>query len=186
MTRYFVPLILTILFISGCGTEKETSSGKEKPAQNNLYANGKSVTWHSFNEGLSLARKQEKQIIIDFYADWCKWCKVMEEKTFSHPEVQKRLARDFICVKIYTDRPREEPIQYKGREYTATQFSTAVGVRGLPTLLFMESDGDLITTIPGFIDKEIFLPLLSYMKDKCYLKKITLNEYMEGNTDCTE
>jgi thioredoxin-related protein len=186
MFRYILPIILIILFIPGCGTEKGTSSEKDEQVTDSLKTTGESVTWHSFNEGLKLARQQDKQIIIDFYADWCKWCKVMEEKTFSDPEVEKRLSEHFICIKIYTDRPMKEPIRYMGREYTADQFSAAVGVRGLPTLLFMESDGDLITTIPGFIDKDIFLPLLSYMNKKCYLKKITLNEYMEGNTDCTK
>ena len=44
---------------------------------------GLNLKWHSFDEGSTKAKAEGKQILIDIYTDWCHWCKVMDEKTYS-------------------------------------------------------------------------------------------------------
>ena len=46
------------------------------------------------------AQEQNKPIFIDFSTDWCGWCKVMDNKTFSDPEVIKFMNDNFICLKV--------------------------------------------------------------------------------------
>lgn len=137
----------------------------------------KEVTWYSFNEGIKIASQKKKPVIIDFYADWCMWCKVMEQKTFSNAEVQRKLARNYVSIRI--DMEKNESISYNGKTYTPQQFSSMVGVEGLPTIIFMDRNGKFVTRIPGFVKTDIFNVLLDYMVEECYSKQVTFKEYMK-------
>ena len=41
---------------------------------------------------LAQAKSQGRPVILDYYADWCTACIEMEHETFSHGDVQQRLA----------------------------------------------------------------------------------------------
>ncbi|MFW6366978.1 MAG: thioredoxin family protein, partial [Spirochaetota bacterium] len=53
------------------------------------------LAWNDFDAGLKKSRASGKPMIVDFYADWCSWCKVMDEKTFSNPGIRKILKDKF-------------------------------------------------------------------------------------------
>ena len=137
------------------------------------------VTWYSFDKGYDIARQKRKPVVIDFYADWCMWCKVMDEKTFSDPEVQKKMARDYVAIRI--DMQKSGKITYNGTDYPTQEFAGMLGVEGLPTLVFMDKKGKFVTRIPGFVKPDIFKVLLDYMEEECYSKQVTFKEYMKDN-----
>ncbi len=141
-----------------------------------------SVKWYGFDDGIKKAREQKKPVLIDFYADWCGWCKVMDKSTFSHPDVMKKLRRDFIAVRI--DVERGGPIHFKDRTFSPKQFAGAMGISGLPTVVFMDKNGELITRIPGNIKPDVFLPLLGYIRQECYRSSVSFQDYMKGKANC--
>ncbi len=143
-------------------------------------AGGESPRWYSFNEGMDRAKKLKKPILIDFYADWCHWCKVMDRKTFSHQAVSAYLNNNFIAVRIHTDKPNQT-ISYRSRNYSPREFLSFLGGRGLPALVFMTKEGELITRIPGFVEKEVFFPLLTYIKKECYRKTVPFDKKYISN-----
>jgi len=49
------------------------------------------------------AKKEHKLVILDLEAVWCHWCHVMEEKTYSRPDVIKAISTSFIAVKANQD-----------------------------------------------------------------------------------
>ncbi len=139
------------------------------------------IKWYDFNLGFTAVKNSKKPAVIDFYADWCIWCKTMDKETFANPAVEKKLNRDYIAIRINVE--KNETILYENKTYTAQEFAAYCGVEGLPTLVFMDKEGKLVTRIPGYIKADVFLSLLDYMKDECYKKKVSFHEYRQQK-DC--
>jgi thioredoxin-related protein len=139
--------------------------------------------WVGFDQGFALSQKLGKPMLIDFYTDWCHWCKVMDEKTFNNPKVKAFLKAHFIAVRIQAE-DKNAHLTYKGKKYNHVEFSKAAGVRGYPSLAFLDKKGELITIIPGYVPAETFLPILKYIRKECYLKKISFDDFLKKQDEC--
>jgi cytochrome c biogenesis protein CcdA len=62
----------------------------------------------SLDAGLARALEDNKPVLIDFWATWCKNCLVMNETTFKDPAVLERLD-DYVKVKYQAEQPDESP-----------------------------------------------------------------------------
>ncbi len=156
----------------------------EKGAGEGEQAGYTSVQWVSYNEGVALAKKEKKPVLIDFYANWCKWCRVMDQNVFPLPEVASILNDEFVCVRVYTDRGQDQKINFQGHSFSVNEFTMALGVSGLPTLVFMDSEENLITKIPGYTKEDLLVPVLNYVKKRCYNQQVDINDYIQGRVDC--
>jgi len=142
------------------------------------------LKWYSFNEGMTKALAEGKPLIVDFYADWCSWCKVMDKETFSNKEVSAIMSGKFILVRI--DVEGDQKITYKNREFTAKQFQMFMQVTGLPTVAFFDKKGELVTLLPGYIPAADFKTVLGYIHSECYTSEITYKEYVESHGKCAK
>jgi len=133
-----------------------------------LFAGG-GVKWHSFDEGLVKAKKENKFVLVDFYTDWCGWCKKMDSDTYANSEVIKYLDSHFILVKLNPE--KDGDVTFQGQKYPAAQFARSAGVSGYPATGFFETTGDFIGIQPGYIPAEKFINLLKYVVSKEYAKQ---------------
>lgn len=63
-------------------------------------AQDKDINWLSFEELEMQLIKEPKKVIVEFYADWCVYCKKMEQSVFSKSEIKALLAKDYYAVRF--------------------------------------------------------------------------------------
>jgi len=85
--------------------------------------------WHaSLTEGLAAARAENKPVLIDMWATWCKNCLVMDKTTLEDPQVNSALT-NYVKIKYQAEDP-DDPRVAKVMKYMKTS--------GLPTYVIMK------------------------------------------------
>lgn len=141
------------------------------------YAAGR--VWYSFNEGMAKARQENKPVVIDFYTDWCSWCKVMDQKTFSVPEVEEYLFTNFIPIRINAENQTEK-VKFQNQTFTPRQLTSAFQITGFPSVAFVTAKEEVITVVPGYIEKKQFLKMLEYIHQECYKSDVSFDEFLKS------
>ncbi|MEW5807168.1 MAG: thioredoxin fold domain-containing protein [Acidobacteriota bacterium] len=93
---------------------------------------------------LGKARKENKDIMIFFYTDWCAWCKAMDRHIFADKKVAEFL-KNLVTIRINAE---------KGDGPT---FVRRFKVDSYPTVVFLDSWGKEINRINGFLPPAYFL-----------------------------
>jgi thiol:disulfide interchange protein DsbD len=85
-------------------------------------------------DGLQLALndsvRQNRNTMLDFYADWCISCKEMEKYAFTHPQVLAALEKVTALQADVTD-----------NDSIDTELMTSLGIYGPPAILFFDAEG---------------------------------------------
>lgn len=108
------------------------------------------VRWRSdYSAAVRAAKKTGQPLLVDFYADWCGPCKLMEKTTFRDRRVAALMAR-CLCVRVDTDRNKD----------IARKF----GVNSIPRLLVIGANDERLLDTLGYRDanqlwKELALAL---------------------------
>ena len=73
------------------------------------------VDWLTF-ESLEVAlNKEPKKVVVHFYADWCAFCKKMEQSVYTKPEIIDILEADYYVVKFNVE--SQDSIQFGGQTF---------------------------------------------------------------------
>lgn len=135
------------------------------------------IQWLSFENAHAKTIKEKKLMMVDVYTDWCKWCKVMDEQTFSHPDIVAFARKNMVMAKMNAE--SDAKVRFRNKEYTQRQLAAGLGVTGYPTVVFFDDKGEFITNVSGFIKPEQFLPILEYLHGRHY-EKMKFDAYMEA------
>lgn len=103
-------------------------------------------------EQLQQAKQDNKWVLLDFYADWCVSCKVMEKTVFAQTQVQDALT-DFRLLQV------DVTLNSAAQQ----QFMQDLQIMGPPTILFINPQGSEQRTqrVTGEISASEFLQQLS-------------------------
>lgn len=105
------------------------------------------ISWRNWSpETFALAKTQDKPVFLYLEAVWCHWCHVMQQETFARPEVQERLAKHFVVVRV--DHDADPGLANRYRDY------------GWPALIFLSADGRDLVKRAGYIAPADFVRLL--------------------------
>lgn len=109
----------------------------------NAEINSSEIKWYTLEDALTAQEKNGKKIFIDIYTDWCKWCKVMDQKTFTDKEVIQYMNENFYAVKFNAE--QKKAITFKGKKYDFVKS----GRRGIHTLAYELMDRS--ASYPSFV-----------------------------------
>ena len=73
------------------------------------------------------AQAEDKPVLLSVSAAWCYWCHVMDETSYSDPDVQSLLARSFIAVRVDNDHRPDINARYNVGGWPTTAFLTPHG-----------------------------------------------------------
>jgi len=98
--------------------------------------------------------KQQKITMLDFYADWCESCKIMEKHTFADQKVQQLLTQLNILQANVTHNDEDDK-----------ELNEYFDVIAPPTILFFDPEGKELEQyrIVGAMDPQQFASLLEMM-----------------------
>lgn len=129
----------------------------------------------SYVQARKVAKEQEKYIFIDFYADWCGPCKMMEKFVFTEPKVAEYMNKNYIALRVDVESQEADLIRQ-------------LKIEALPTMMFYAPSGKTLHRQEGTLDLENFLKLATQMVNlddytKDYQKN---NEKTDHVVDYTE
>lgn len=108
----------------------------------------------TFAEAVAQAKKEKKQVFIDFYTEWCGPCLIMSKTVFTLPEVGEVYNSRFINLKI--DAEKGEGVEL-ARKYKVSSFPTYIFINPATTEMTHRSGGnkpvaDFIADANGALD----------------------------------
>ena len=110
-------------------------------------ARAQSVRWYTnVEEASSAALESNKPMMVDFWADWCEACEVMEKEVYNDPRFVNEAPR-FLAVRI----------DFEKKQALARKYNVAA----LPTVIFTDSYGNELFRYRGFLDAK---PLAELMR----------------------
>jgi uncharacterized protein YyaL (SSP411 family) len=100
------------------------------------------IQWQEWtDETFETARSDDKPILLFIVASWCRWCKTMDQETFSDPAVKEELDKGFIPIRVDKDRRPDINARYN--------------MEGWPSTVFLTPEGEVITGGTFFNPKEL-------------------------------
>jgi uncharacterized protein YyaL (SSP411 family) len=94
------------------------------------------IHWHEWGEeAFSVAKRENKPMLLDIGAVWCHWCHVMDRESYDDPEVASIVNEHFIAVKVDRDERPDIDTRYQAA------VSAVSGQGGWPLTAFLTPDG---------------------------------------------
>jgi len=120
----------------------------------------------SVSEVLAMAKAENKIVMIDVLTEWCKWCIELDNKVYAKKEVSDFANANLISYKIDAE---------KGE---GVDFAKKYQIKGYPSILFLDGDGNEIDRIYGYVPAKDFLEM---MQD--YNKGINTFSYLKTEVE---
>lgn len=119
-------------------------------------------------------KKAPKPVWWDIYTGWCGWCKVMDKKTYTNPQVIQYINEHFYAVKF--DAETKDSIAFGGHMYgfqpeeRANHLAVEImgGQLSYPTSIFMPAGFGRPMAIPGYQDVPTIEMILKYLAEEKY------------------
>ena len=122
------------------------------------------IKWQSYQSGMKKIADENKKGFIHFYTDWCTYCKLMNQKTFTNDAVIAFLNQNFVPIRVDAEEQRDVARKY--------------GVSSFPNNGFIAEDQSEIGKRPGFIPPDLLLKMLEFIDSESF-KSMSFKDFMD-------
>lgn len=107
------------------------------PAGDGFWSKG------DLDAAIKSAAEKNTLVFVEFYTDWCSWCRRLESETLSDQNVRAELGK-FVTIRLNAETDGAE---------AAKRFS----VESYPTMVFVDPSGEEVERIMGYLPPEKFI-----------------------------
>lgn len=135
-----------------------------------------SIKWYTVQEAIELNKKEPRKLLFDVYTNWCYWCKVMDKKTFTDPEVINYINSNFYAVKFNAE--SKDTIVLDGVKYVNPMndddpyhqlaIHLLKGQMAFPSITYANENREFIAVVPGYWQAPDMVNLLRYIAEGRY------------------
>lgn len=132
----------------------------------------------SFDEGLRLAKEQNRPIFLYFGRLGCGWCDKTNKESFSNAELRKHYIQHYVLVYVDSESGKRLRLP-SGERITEADLGVRYQAFATPLFLFLDPQGKEIARIPGFKTTQDFEDYDRFMTGG-YYKTQTLMQFLAG------
>ena len=169
---------LCLGLLGACSSQRMENTSKQIAKSGTSQQAGKEVVDFSLQgvdgKTYRLSDYKGKKVYLKFWASWCSICLASLPDT---DEIAKDAGDDYVVLTVVSPGHKGEQAEsdfknwYKGLDYKnfpvlidpSGKLLETYGVRSYPTQAFIDKEGKLVKTQPGFMDKDMILKTLKEM-----------------------
>jgi thioredoxin-related protein len=142
--RRLLCALALLTLITGCAPQQ---SGEMTQVE--VAAHESSIAWFEggVDAAFAAAKTQQKPIFLYWGAEWCPPCQYLKKKLFKRPEFITQMTR-FI------------PVYLDGDTESAQIFGEKLGVKGYPTVIIFDAEGEEVMRMPSTLPVEQYQAVL--------------------------
>ena len=181
LSRPLLGLLLIISVVMAGPSCAKDDTSREQTSSSGQQQEGSQTKWLGFNDGVVKAKTEDKPIFVEFYTDWCPYCKKFQKETVNERNVTRMLAENFVYVRLNAEDSKNR-VKFQGKSLSNVELTNSLGISAYPSLVFLDSGGQPITMLSGFVPARQFLSVLDYIQQKCYQTQISFRDFTKmGN-----
>jgi thioredoxin-related protein len=138
---------------------------------------GESVRWLSFEQLEDSLAVQPKKVFIDFYTDWCVYCRKMDKVVFTKSEVIELLNEEYYALRF--DAETDIVVSFGGRQFINDQVGQSRNPLHQIAQLLALREGRFVAPTMVLLDEEfkVTARYFEYMDSKQLLKTLKSSGY---------
>jgi thioredoxin-related protein len=132
----------------------------------------KSIQWLKFKELEAAMNEKPKPVFINFYTDWCVYCKKMDRQVFTNPAVIELINQNYYAVRFNAE--SDDEVTFMDKIYINDQIGKKRNpIHQIAQLLALR-DGQFVAPTMVILDKDfkILSRYFQYLSSKKILESL--------------